>query len=67
VSPHEPTDIPARRRLTGRVSRLLRLYRAHGLIAKVPRTRCYRVTAKGHHVITAALACRRATLEQLAA
>jgi hypothetical protein len=67
VSPHEPSDLTARRRLSGRVSRLLRLYRAHGLIAKVTRTHRYRVTPKGHHVITAALACRRATLKQLAA
>jgi hypothetical protein len=60
----DPAD---QRRLTGRVSRRLRLYRAHGLIAKVARTRLYRVTPKGHQVMTAALACRAATLEQLAA
>lgn len=67
LSPHEPTDAAAHQRLTGRVSRLLRLYRAHGLIAKVTRTRLYRVTPKGHQVMTAALRCRAATLEQLAA
>jgi hypothetical protein len=67
LSPHGASDIAASRRLGARVSRLMRLYRAHGLIAKVARTHCYRVTPKGHHVITAALACRRVTLEQLAA
>jgi hypothetical protein len=67
LSPQEPTDPVAQRRLTGRVSRLLRLYRAHGLIAKVTKTHTYRLTRKGHEVTTAALACRRATLEQLAA
>jgi hypothetical protein len=67
LSPHEPADPPAQRRLTGRVSRLLRLYRGHGLIAKNTKTHRYRLTRKGHEVITAALACRRATLEQLAA
>jgi hypothetical protein len=67
LSPHEPDDAAAQRRLTGRVSRLLRLYRAHGLVAKVTKTHCYRLTSKGHQVTTAALACRRATLEQLAA
>jgi hypothetical protein len=64
---HEPTDPRAQRRLTGQVSRRLRLYRAHGLIAKVTKTHRYRLTRKGHEVITAALACRRATLQQLAA
>lgn len=67
LSPNEPTDPVARRRLTGRVSRRLRLYRAHGLLAKVTGTRRYRVTPKGHHIITAALRCRVATLQQLAA
>ena len=67
LTPHEPTDPHAHRRLTGRVSRLLRLYRAHGLIAKVTKTHRYRLTRKGHEVVTAALACRRATLQQLVA
>jgi len=67
LSPDEPSDAIAKRRLTGRVSRRLRLYRAHGLIAKITGTRRYRVTPKGHQIITAALCCRRATLTQLAA
>src|SRR3989449_8053063 len=62
-----PTDPADHRRLTARVSRLLRLYRAHNLTAKVARTRVYRVTPKGQQVMTAALACRAATLEHLAA
>jgi hypothetical protein len=67
LSAPRPTDPADHRRLTARVSRLLRLYRAHNLIAKVARTRVYRVTPKGQLVMTAALACRAATLEQLAA
>ena len=67
LRPPGSLDAVAERRLTGRVSRLLRLYRAHGLIAKVAHTRCYRVTPKGHEVMTAALACRAASLNQLAA
>lgn len=67
LSPHAPTDAAAQRRLSGQVSRRLRLYRAHGLIAKVTGTHCYRVTPKGHQIITAALGCRTTTLEQLAA
>jgi hypothetical protein len=67
LSPTTPRDATEHRRLTGRVSRLLRLYRAHSLIAKVAHTRQYRVTPNGHQVMTAALACRTATLHQLAA
>jgi hypothetical protein len=66
LSPHEPTNLDATRRLTGRVSRRLRLYRAHGLIAKVSGTRRYRLTPQGHAIMTAALRCRTATLAQLA-
>jgi hypothetical protein len=67
LHPHEPTDPGERRRLTGRVSRRLRRYRAHGLLAKITGTRRYRVTPKGHQIITAALRCRAATLQHLAA
>jgi hypothetical protein len=67
LRPSEPTDPRERQQLTGRVSRLLRLYRVHGLLAKIAHTRRYRVTPKGHHIMTAALCCRAATLEQLAA
>jgi hypothetical protein len=38
---------PDRARLTARVSRLLGILRAHGLIRKVPRTHRYTVTEKG--------------------
>lgn len=67
LSPDEPIDPIAQRRLTGRVSRRLRLYRAHGLIGKVSGTRRYRLTPKGHAIMTVALRCRTATLAQLAA
>ena len=56
-----------RRRLTGRISRLFRLYRAHGLIAKVGHTHRYRVTPKGHQIMSTALRFRTANLSQLAA
>jgi hypothetical protein len=67
LSPIAPGDEAARRRVVGRVSRLLRLYRAHHLIAKVSHTRVFRVTPKGQQIMTAALECRAATLNQLAA
>jgi hypothetical protein len=67
VLPEPPIDAAEQRRLAGRVSRRLRLYRAHHLLANVSHTRSYRVTSTGQQVMTAALACRAATLEQLAA
>jgi hypothetical protein len=67
LSPREPIDPVAQRRLTGRVSRLLRLYRAHGLIAKIAHTHRYRVTPKGQQIMSTAIRCRMANLAQLAA
>jgi hypothetical protein len=64
-------DLPASspeqaRRQSARVSRLLRLLRAHGLLQKVPRTHRYQVTAAGRKALTAILAARHATIAQLA-
>ena len=64
-------DLPASspkqaRRQSARVSRLLRLLRAQGLVQKVPRTHRYQVTAPGRRALTANLAARHATIAQLA-
>ena len=56
-----------RRQASGRVSRLLRLLRAHRLLRKVSGTRYYRVTAKGHAVMTTALTFRDTDVAVLAA
>jgi hypothetical protein len=65
---HGASDAPAtRRRQMARIGRQLALLRAHGLIAKVSRTHRYVLTPKGHRVITALLAARRANTEQLVA
>lgn len=53
--PLQPAD---KRRLSTRVSRLLQLLRAHGLIAKIPRSRRYRVTGKGNAVMSTAIYLR---------
>lgn len=53
-----PVDACARRRLCGRVSRLIGLLRAHGLVAKVPRARRYRVTARGQRFMSTAVHLR---------
>jgi hypothetical protein len=51
-------DPVERRRRCGRVSRLITLLRAHGLIAKFPRSRRYRVTAIGQRFMSTALHLR---------
>jgi hypothetical protein len=43
------------RRRCARVTRLIQLLRAHGLVAKIPRTRRYRVTAQGELLMSAAI------------
>jgi hypothetical protein len=60
-------DKGKQRRAMAAVGRRLRLLRAHGLIAKVPKTHRYIVTEKGRNVITALLAARNASTEKLTA
>lgn len=47
-----------RRRQSSRIGRLLQLLRAHRLIAKIPRSRRYRVTLRGFKLMTAAVFLR---------
>jgi hypothetical protein len=51
-----PADPAEAHRRCERVSRLIVKLRGHGLIAKVPRARLYRVTPYGQRVMTAAIA-----------
>jgi hypothetical protein len=55
------------RRQAAKVTRRLALLHAHGLIKKVSRTHRWLVTDKGRRILTALLAARRATTEQLIA
>ena len=43
------------RRLSSRVSRLLKLLHVHQLIAKIPRSRRWRITPKGHAILSTVL------------
>ena len=54
------------RRRAGRVTRQLRLLRAHGLLQKVPHTHRYQVTASGRGIMTAILTARHTPVDQLA-
>jgi hypothetical protein len=61
-----PADSPEeKRRRSAKVSRLLRMLRAHGLIRKVNATHRYILTANGHDILTAILATHKITLQQL--
>lgn len=51
-------DPQLRRRQSGQRSRLLQLLRAHGLLAKLPHTRRYRVTDRGFAFMSAAIHLR---------
>jgi hypothetical protein len=53
--PRPPADQAEAHRRCARVSRLIAKLRGHGLVAKVPRQRLYRVTAHGHQVLAAAI------------
>ena len=53
------------RRRAARISRLLALLRAHGILGKVTGTHRYHLTNRGRTVVTALLAAREADTEQL--
>jgi hypothetical protein len=64
----EPTDDPGqKRRRSARITRLLRLLRAHGLLQKVPRTHRYQVSVEARTKILALLAVRNANPDELTA
>jgi hypothetical protein len=52
------TNPAERRRRCARVTRLIQLLRAHGLVAKIPHTRRYRVTTRGELLMSAAIYVR---------
>jgi hypothetical protein len=64
---HKPaTDAAERKRRSARVSRQLRLLRAHGILRKVPKTHRYMVTERGRLILTALHAARHASTAKLA-
>lgn len=66
LSPATDTASPANaRRLAAKISRQLRLLRAHGLVQKIPKTHRYKLTPRGHLLTAALFAVRDATLRQL--
>ena len=61
-----PRKSPAHaRRLSARLSRQLRLLRAHGVIRKLSKSHRYQLTERGRLLCTALFAARHATVEKL--
>ncbi len=54
-----------RRRLSSRMTRKLRLLRAHGIIKKVPRSHRYTITRKGREILSAFLHAHEASIDDL--
>jgi hypothetical protein len=60
-----PASAAEARRQSAAVTRQLRLLRAHGLLQKIPKTHRYLVSEAGRQAITALLAARNASTEEL--
>lgn len=58
-------DAQQTRRLAGRVTRQLRLLRAHGLIRKIPHTQRYLLTEKGQRLTSTVLQANSVPLKEL--
>jgi hypothetical protein len=58
-------DAKELRRRSSRITRLLRLLRAHGLIVKIPKTHRYQIASEGRIKIQSLLACRNASPDTL--
>ena len=67
LMPEAESDPAQRRKAAARVTRQLRLLRAHGLIYREGRTYCYRPTPKGYALMGTALRFRQSDLALLAA
>jgi hypothetical protein len=56
---------PEKRSRAGKVTRLLRLLRAHGVLKKIPKTHRYQLTDKGREVVVALNAAKHAGTKKL--
>jgi hypothetical protein len=63
--PGRSTDPAERRRQSARITRRIQLLRAHGLVAKIPRSRRYRLTSLGLTLMTASVYLHDKTMPEL--
>ena len=64
--PSATTSVEEAHRQSAKITRQLRILRAHGLIHKIPHTHRYQLTTDGRTILAGLHAARRATAEQLA-
>ena len=60
-----PKSAAERRRRSARISYLLRILRAHGILHKVPQSHRYKVSPKGRDLLVAVLSAHDASLDKL--
>lgn len=60
-----PKSAEERRRRSARISYLLRILRAHGVLHKVPKSHRYKISPKGHDLLVAVLTAHNASIEKL--
>ena len=61
-----PRSAQDRRRTSARITRKLRVLRAHRMVKKIPHTNRYTLTRKGRQITAAIIGAQHITLEQLA-
>jgi hypothetical protein len=66
IYPNLGRSVEDKRRASARISYRLSLLRAHGLIEKIPKSRKYRTTIKGHQIATTVMTTQTVTVGQLA-
>jgi hypothetical protein len=60
-----PSDAKDQRRRSARISYLLRVLRAHGVLHKIPKSHRYKVSSNGRDLLTAVLAAHRAPVASI--
>jgi hypothetical protein len=58
-------DETTARRQSAKITRLIRILRAHGLVSKVPKSHRYRITDRGRIAVTALIAAQNAAVQRL--
>lgn len=63
--PTPKTSPKDQRRRSARISYLLRILRAHGILHKIPKSHRYKVSSKGRDILAAVLSAHRASVQTL--
>ncbi|WP_372370125.1 hypothetical protein [Candidatus Uabimicrobium sp. HlEnr_7] len=63
--PQKFSSIQDKRRASSKITRMISMLRAHGLIRKITKRYRYHLTTKGREILAAILQCQHITLQQL--